>query len=198
MSSTSKYIQYNFKLSSRSISFSEPGNYSKNFPQPQKTSLSLDIFDPDTYTDSKHTRVLHQSYWDFGKTFIFSKVKGTLYITVVLFRSYQNDLDLEKEDQFSKAIQLDFNKNNPKQDIKDYGITPPEEFKLITINRIQWVHYVYDVGGEKKFIYTIPLSEHHYLKVNLNFIDNSPGEKNNWKEHATSTMNQIMSSFKIN
>jgi len=197
MAVTNKYKTYDFKLSSKIVSFSEPDNYSKDFSKPNTKNQTLNIFDPDVYTDSEYSLVLHKAYWDYGRSFFIGKVNGTLSMTVALVRTYETQLNLENGEQFKNALQLDFEHDYDKQTQEDYGITPPEEYTSQTISTSKWVHYKYDSNGEIRSVYSIPLSEQHYLQIIFSFIDNSTGKANDWEQQATSTMNQIMSSFQI-
>jgi len=190
-----KSTQVKFDLSGNSISFLSPLNYSKDFPAPTKNKYLLNIYDKSIYTDSDNTRVIRQSHWDYGKGLFFGKVKGTLSMTVVLYHTNQEKLDLKNHENFVEALKLDFEKANSKQDIVDFGIEVPLEYSIKELNGTSWGHYEYFVDGSKKISYTLALSDQHYLKINFNFINNSHTEKNDWKEQAEITIKDIMSSF---
>jgi len=197
MSIATQKITYTFKLSSKTVSVSESNDYSKDYPRPDQTIQNLNIFDSDIYNDTDRTRVLHHSYWDYGKTFFFRKVKGTLSFTLVLFRTFDNQINLEQSDQFSKTIQQEFKAKYTKTELEEYGVTPPDNFVFEVINGEKWLYYKYESSGQMRFCYSIPISEKHYLMANFRFIDNSVGQKSDWKEQATSTIIQIMLSFHI-
>lgn len=197
MSIGNQTTTYTFRLSSKVISLTEPNDYSRDYPRPIHINQTLNIFDNVTYNDTDRSRVLHESYWDYGKIFPFSKVKGRLSFTVVLYRTFDEKIDLEKDAQFSKFMQNDFKNKYTKTEIEEYGVTPPGKYVLEDNNGSQWLYYEYDVDGQIRYCYSIPISDKHYIMANFRFIDNSIGQKSNWKGKAKSTMNQIMSSFKI-
>jgi len=186
-----------FDLSGSIISFSSPTNYSKDFPAPSKDKYLFNIYDKAVYTDSENTRVIRQSHWDYGKGFFFGKVKGTLSMTAVLYHTSQKDIDLKNNEDFIKALKLDFEKANSKQDIEDFGIEVPLNYSLKDLQGTSWGYYEYFIDSNKKISYTVALSDQHYLKVNFNFINNSHNEKNDWIEQAETTINEIMSSFEM-
>lgn len=185
-------------LSGNSMSFSEPVNYSKDFPSPLNSKYIINIYDKDAYTDSAKTKVIRKSYWDYGKGFIFGKVKGTLSMTIVLYHTNQESLDLTRSEDFLKALKSDFDNDNSKQDIEDFGIDIPKNYTLAKVNGLNWGQYEYFVNDSKRLTYALPLSDQHYIKVNFNFINNSRSEDTDWMNDAQKTISNIVSTFSLN
>lgn len=195
MASTSNQTMYNIKLSSKSLSFSEPRDYSKDFPPPNSQNQSINIYDNDIYTDTDHTSILHQAYWDYGKGFFFGKVKGTLSITIMLIHTYQDQINLENSGQLMQAVPMDFERIYDKETRKEFRISVPDKYTNETINNSDWVHFDYKIRNEIKSVYAAPISDKHYIMVTFGYINNSSDES--WKDKAKISVNNIMSSFEI-
>jgi len=188
---------YKLKLSSTLIEFDSPTNYSKDFPKPQSLDKNINIFDANSYGDTGTHSVLQQLYFDFGKGFIFGKVNGTLEATLVLRKTNLKDIDNNNPGQLLKSLEHDFYTEFSKQDLKDYDIKVNNEFSTVNISNIEWSYFDYTTNSIHNYAYAIPLSETHYLQVIFRYIDNSTGEKNNWKEQAANYQKNILESFQI-
>jgi len=200
---TPKSALIKLDLSGQAISFLSPVNYSKNFPWPSEKEYRINIHDKDiyksAYTELENAYSIRQSYWDYGRGIIFGGAKGTLSMTVVLYRTFDKNTDAKNSSEFITALQTDFEKTYDKQAREEFGIELPEHYQTTAISNLDWGHYEYLMGrGERHVVYAIPVSKQHYLMVTFNFINNSHGEKNDWKDQAQATVDFIMSSFKMN
>ena len=112
-------------LSGTRISYDSPVNYSKDYPRSAETQYRVNIHDQDLYknqrTNAENLYVIRQSHWDYGRSLIWrSGVKGTLSMSIALYRTLQHKLDLKDPDAFIKALQADFEQLNDKRTRKEY------------------------------------------------------------------------------
>ncbi len=189
-------------LSGHKMNFSSPVNYSKDFPLPSETQYRINIYDNDIYknpyTDLENSYSIRQSYWDYGRGIIFGGVKGTLSMGMALNKTSDKSLNLEKSDDFITAMQNDFEIIYDEQAREEFVVKLPEKYLIKKISNLDWGYYEYEMGrGEKHVAFSIPVSEQHYLMVVFNFINNSHGKENNWKEQAQETIDFIISSFDV-
>lgn len=196
-SQSTKTDQYTFMLSSIKVQFKTPSRYSKDFPKPDAFTKNINIYDTDIYNDSKTTSTLEELYFDYGKGFLFGNVNGTLKAAIQVRKTLLESSGKTNPDQLIKILHHDFDKDFSKQDLKDFAITPPRSINNLNISGIVWSHYEYTTNDQVILLYATALSEQHYLQILFKFIDNSPGEKNNWKEQASEQINGIMQSFSI-
>lgn len=200
MASTKSEI-VEFTFSSKKISFSSPVNYSKDYPAPQEKKYTINLYDKDLYkkdyTKSVKSFGIRKAYWDYGRGIIFGGVKGTLSMMTGLYSSSQNVALLKENRFFLESLQKNLEQVYDEQAREDYTVVLPEKYQFKNISNIDWAFYEYSIGGKKIVAYAYPLDEQHYLKIEFDFIDNSEGQKNNWKEQAQDTVDFIMSSFEV-
>ena len=113
-------------LSGTRISYDSPVNYSKDYPRSAETQYRVNIHDQDLYkkySNHMNSKIFHgirQSEWDYGRSIIWGSVKGTLSMSIALYRTLQHKLDLKDPDAFIKALQADFEQLNDKRTRKEY------------------------------------------------------------------------------
>ncbi len=192
-----KNVKVQLNLSGNKISFKSPVNYSKDFSWPKETEYNINIYDKDNYTLFENSHVIRKSYWDYGKGLFFGGVKGTLSMTLVLYKAIDKDKNLKNDNEFIKALESDFKDIYDEQTRSKPETVLPEEYQLKKISNKSIGYYEFVLDGDKHLVYGIPLSTEHYLMVGFNFINNSEGKKNNWKEQAQDTVDFIMSSLEV-
>lgn len=192
-----KNVNVQLNLSGNKISFNSPINYSKDFSWPKETEYNINIYDKDNYTLFENSHIIRKSYWDYGKGLFFGGVKGTLSMTLVLYKTTVKKANLKNDNELIKAMELDFKSIYDEQTRNKPETVLPKEFQLKKISNKSCGYYEFVLDGDKHIVYGVPLSDEHYLMIGFNFINNSEGQKNNWKEQAQETVDFIMSSFVV-
>ena len=194
-----------FDLSDTRISYDSPLNYSKRYPKSPadvQTQYRINIHDQDlykkysNYITSKIFHGIRQSFWDYGRSMIWDDVKGTLSMSVALYRTL-HEFDPKDHDAFIKTLQADFELIYDKKARKDLKVILPEKYQMTTIASVPWGCYEFSIGGTRIVTYAYPLSDQHYLSAQFDFINNSEGQKSNWKQQAQATVDFIMASFEV-
>ena len=131
------------------------------------------------------------------EAFFFGHVDGTLSLGLALYKVDDASLTLTKTSDLLKALKNDFEKAFDKQTREESGVELPESYNIKNISGEEWAEYVYFIDNGKHIVYAHSLDDKHYIMVTFNFIDNSEGKINDWKEKAQATVNFVMSSFLI-
>ena len=191
-------------LSGTRISYASPVSYSKDFPRSPanaKTQYRINIHDQDLYknqnTGAKNFHGIRKSYWDYGRGIIFGGVKGTLSMSVSLYRTSQPAFDAQDPEAFIKTLQADFELIYDKRDRKKYKIMALENYQIKTLSGTPWGYYEFLFDGDRRVAYAYPLSDQHYFKIEFDFANHSEGKINNWKQQAQATVDFIMASFEV-
>lgn len=196
----SELIQLN--ISNHSVSYHSPKNYSKDFTiELPKTDYRVNMYEHDLYINQfsgvEISSLLHQSYWDYGKGYFSRKVNGTLLMSVFLYKSAQNTLDLSEAEHFNTTLKNDFEAIYDEKSQQDFSMVMPVSYKTQLISGLNWGYFKYSIRGAIDQSFSLYLSDKYYLKVTFSFIDNSLGKENNWKEQAQKTIDTIMLSFQL-
>ena len=196
-------------LSGTRISYDSPLSYSKRYPRSPanvQTQYRINIHDQDLYkkqheyTKSKNLHAIRKSYWDYGRSLIWGTVKGTLSMSVSLYRTLQPEFDAQDPTAFIKALQADYEEIYGKKDRKkkyNYKNIAPENYQIKILSGISWGYYEYSAGGDISVIYAYPLSDQHYFKVQFSFTSHSEDQKDKWELQAQATIDFIMASFEV-
>ena len=191
-------------LSGTRISYASPVSYSKDFPRSPanaKTQYRINIHDQDLYknqnTGAKNFHGIRKSYWDYGRGIIFGGVKGTLSMSVSLYRTSQPAFDAQDPEAFIKTLQADFELIYDKKARKDFKVILPKKYQMTTIASVPWVCYEFSIGGKRIVAYAYPLSDRNYFKVEFDFIINSEDQKDKWEQQVQATIDFIMASFEV-
>jgi len=192
-----KSTNIKLNLSGIEITFDSPVNYSKDFSWPKETDYAINIYDKDLYTLFENSSIIRKSHWDYGRGIIFGGVKGTLSMTIILYKTTDTKSNLKNDSDFLEALQKDFKIIYDEQSRSESKFELPETFKITKISDNSYGFYEFSVDGDKRLVYGIPLSDQHYLLIKFDFINNSEGEVNNWKEQARETVDFIMTTFLV-
>lgn len=192
-----KNIKVGLNLSGNKFSFNSPANYSKDFSWPKETEYNINIYDKDNYTLFENSHIIRKSYWDYGKGLFFGSVKGTLSMTLVLYKTTDINANLKNDNELIKAMELDFKSIYDEQTRSKSEIVLPEKFQIKKVSNKNCGYYEFVLESDKHIVYGVSLSDEHYLMINFDFINNSEGPKNNWKTQAQNTVDFIISSFEV-
>jgi len=198
------YMPRHINLSGNIIHFSMPENFSQDFPAEDLVE-NVNLDDPELLKAGQPLELLRR-WWDFKDDSFFSRDKGTMMMTIHLYRINKSSKNISHPVEFISVLLDEMkkryneeNKGRSNEDKKYYPEFYRSFFEEIYNNQ-KWIKGGASTADESQieFHKWKPLTENYYLGVEFHFAPSNNISMRNFIDlYAREMMLKIMSTFEI-
>lgn len=191
--------QHRILLSGSVLTLSFPKGESNDFFK-HAMMTEVDINDDTKYDKWFSAINLFEKYWDYNKFLVPGSLGSLHAIAMVRALPANTNANALDPSELKQAIvqRLQHSRDEENQRLIQKGNVAltdalPTEFTTKSLNGKEWLQY-HISGRDDTDAYVAGIDKTHYVEIHFSFIDNSRGNKSDWRERAAADEMKIMAS----
>lgn len=196
MKSANLSLKFNDKCLIMSAPYKEDANF---FNTP--SSIDFDLNNDANFDELHSSDIVMKKFWGFWKSFVPAPI-GVLKMRIRVLRTHLSEMELssgnliEEIKNRSTWVTQKVNRELREANKKEIDESIPIDFKVTRINDVDWVEYKFDFNSKSK-VFVAWLDKKRYVEVVFDYVDNSRGYANNFKETSMKNTYDVMNSAKF-